>query len=756
MKISKAKNGDAIEPSEALYALYNLSIDLKHNQKDNEFCRGENNEIIYFVDTNVVNYFVEPAGAKWHGDFGSLVNEHDVRAIVMMLCMEYVFSEDLLGNRRKSIYVTPWHRKEVASRFLRIHGECMRQMACDMESSSQAEEKQVADVRKVLQAISNMPKRGLEKDQFKELAALVANDGKIEPIEQMQRIFDEDLLRRPDPDLDFPRDDDEIAEGWNNYFTWHLLRIRRGKNESCESDARTISSLQWLADYALKENQRLVFITGDHRLAKIYREWFYSAEREEERQPKNDIVRFISQYLPQINLRNSNNVMSRANSEAIVGLFDRIQAHIELPLIPNIMRSLDKERYQFSKSVFERAVGHEIRSILKILADAERESIYFFDSYLKQRLPRRVPADLQSQYANLSDINLAFKIKESLQEKFRKSISRMTPEVIRQLPELKFEHWYRVPKTLRFPISGRNLFEVIKDFVAKPGSQIDFSKNFALHETYAVCAGLAIAAHQDVKSRRHAIWYAELCLRSCSLATDGLERLRMEANFLCALISRFLVGAKSGLVSASKHYSAAKAFLGAIDISALEKDDVVRVKAEYGALKMFMAAQYFMLSESEKRLQPDEEAADPLAVAKELLEEAEQLLTECRIMNKRLYQGHDDKNAEVLRHYSHNLAGIAVLRALGMTQRSVGLMDEELVGSVEAILRDQEDGTSLPPFLQAELQFFLFLAGRDDAIDRDRFLMACDSVETQALEVDRWQTKKMKAFISERMLASEY
>lgn len=146
------------------------------------------------------------------------------------------------------------------------------------------------------------------------------------------------------------------------------------------------------------------------------------------------------------------------------------------------------------------------------------------------------------------------------------------------------------------------------------------------------------------------------------------EELVRESNFLCALVTRFMLGDATDIKAAEGHFGAAIKFLDdALSASADCQADTIRIDAEHAATLLFMAAHDIATGRID---------SGPIRI-----DEAEERLQHCRALMGGLYRGEDEPSQEIKRHYSHNLAAVHVLRSLSDPEYRVP-DDEELVASV--------------------------------------------------------------------------
>lgn len=743
-----------------LKRLYDLQQDLDKNKADNDFCR-QGGKILYFVDANVVVGFVTPGAdaQSMSRDFGSFLRGRpgsagppkasvsgkdrppDIRSILMMLTTEYVFGEELVGKGGDRLYVTPWHRDEIASNLVRIHATCMKHLiseggraACVEKQAKRIstilrKESEIAQRRMVPAAssegkrtIGELIKKSIDQSDFLQLALEVANDMLSEPLDQIDRLLKEKLIHDDAATWGLTRK--RILAGHQPWIGIAEYQDVEKTEIINDDDARSISFMQWLADHCMVENERLVFITQDVGLARWYDKWFNSDSRPGEYKPSHYIVRMLSQYLPQLNIKNARNTSSEIDSEESGKLFEEIRNNVEVILAADTLSSAREHGTRASRRDL-------VVDAMTKLAEIERESIYLFEHYLG----KRVADDIRERLKSLSDTELAIEIKNHLFEKMEMQTRGSIYYFADRVSEVRAGDWSRVPGTLRFPLTtGKTLSGFIDDAIERGRIDPDLVNGLELHSVFAICSGIFLATNDRFRTRQHAIRYAELCLAECRSARnkDSSELLR-ESNFLCALVTRFMLGDASDINAAESHFAAAIGYLEDARSASVDRlADTIRIYAEHAATLLFMAAHDI--------------ATDRFDSGSRRVDEAEERLKNCRALMGGLYRGEDGVFPEIKRHYTHNLAAVHVLRSLSDPEYVVP-DDEELVASVEKILEKCGDESKPSFYLLAELSFFLTLSGHSDSGRVKELFREFRESSAPVLRVDKWQFEVMCRYL---------
>src|ERR1700733_11112197 len=339
-------------------------------------------EIIYVIDTNVVQAFIEPK--RWRESsrlFHDLLwsptpneRQHDytnlshvVTAQATLLATEFVFSDEL-GAANKQLYMSIAHYKELESQIDRMQSK-LRTMAkqlshaqtlamaeeldrlAELRSAPRREvERSIRDDRYFLvygkQNVQDLNEKAFERvrDAYivTSICRVLSTDELMEPVEQLARLMTEKLWSHLHP-LDWkfkPASKDEEARLESEQSFWlerlnieqnlRLDRLRakgepvddkkdQDRRDSFLADADTLGYITWAIKDRLKANQRVVFITADGVTINMYRRWYaLFGER------SSFIVRPLALYGPQYNLRSSGASLARR-----VEVFERTRHALE-------------------------------------------------------------------------------------------------------------------------------------------------------------------------------------------------------------------------------------------------------------------------------------------------------------------------------------------------------------------------------------------------------------------------------------------
>lgn len=597
--------------------------------------------------------------------------------------------------------------------------------------------------------LSRLISEGLEEEDFLVLADELSRDNTIEPLEQIYRatqghldaIMNVRLIMSDSKTWELcGLRKTESRKPWEGIIDYHDRSSKSRSNEF--ADSMSLSMMQWIADNSLIENQKLAFITADRGVSEWYDEWFHRGKESHEYAPTNYIVRNFSQYLPQINLRNSKNTVSDNEFDKSGNTFEKIRQVVELIIAPDMMKKLNKKTKIFTfddfsnyekESINKESLPDEIESILSDLAQTEKRSLYFFDDYLK----KRIPSSLLKNVSTLNSKERAIAIRNYLIKRMDQHKKSSIDYCISGISTIDISRWSRVPRTLHFPIRSNNdyLCQFIDESIREKKIDVDAVKELPSYKIFAICSGLFHAKHHEQHALQHANRYAQLCLSDCESApAEERDILVAEASFLCAQINRFLIGHCSRIKPAEEYYEAAVRFLERIARDQISNEiDAARYDSELGAVHLFMAAQYYIACDNEK--------------GNELISEAEKILSKC--VKNGLYAGGSGKISEVQRHYSHNLAAIQVIRSFNISYYDSTFHVDGLRESVMAILENTTEKEKPSPFLHAELYFFLSLDD-DSYIDKAKeYIDKYYSENDPGLIVDNWQIFKMRKKLSE-------
>lgn len=378
-----AKNPHQAAVREQILNFLSLSSDIARNQYDAEFSSG-GGQIIYCFDQTIFNLFFDTVQWRhavssfyrrtWEmpGDSGREVREQwsRIQSQSALIASEYLLSEDLAGAKNRNIYLTPWHRHELALRLEEISEE--------IDKGSIDKDKITSEIRKKLEFLTlirsfrdgsdTTPFRSdplLEGDLVKlrsdisdgvalqryeitrRAAAMLVGCEASERLDQVYRLISKPLRPRlkslhhlfqpSDAELDMLTSD---AKKWHLRILHEFKRSGRGRRSARTiggmwNDARSIAFVRW-ASAKVRRDQRLILVTSDDTLFDAYRRWWCDEGASEAGEVEPFVLRRSFQYTPIFNFRDSYNDLSRLEGmETQLGkLFTQISEAIHLTLLP--------------------------------------------------------------------------------------------------------------------------------------------------------------------------------------------------------------------------------------------------------------------------------------------------------------------------------------------------------------------------------------------------------------------------------------
>jgi hypothetical protein len=370
---------------ELLGKIIDISLDLALNRSDSEFATS-GGEIFYVFDQNIFEVFIQPSKRA------NIVNSFHSQSLnpgrrraeaildqqVALITSEFLFSGQLAGHRRQTLYMTKEHRDELLRR--------IRALADDLEDEvGSNSDTAIKELTAKLQALAQLDANGgksvdslldddrlLKKDaqSLRALGAdaatlrrfelarfaskLLAQSTYTEPLEQLQRLLTPPIFPRLRTlYLDFTPTKFEYDEIQADSRRWQKLlseerewdkerRARVGSFEEARSDTRirndalSLAFVRWAARKKLSANQRLVMVTGDKLLFNAYRRWYSSSKPNSPEYLEPFVLRRPSQYLPEINIGDSTNDISEGFDQHLKSkeIFARLLSVIEIALLP--------------------------------------------------------------------------------------------------------------------------------------------------------------------------------------------------------------------------------------------------------------------------------------------------------------------------------------------------------------------------------------------------------------------------------------
>jgi hypothetical protein len=346
-------------------------------------------EIFYVFDTNVFQALLQPS--KWsacsrvfHDRIWPATRSEEIRgfkslieaiaAQTTMLATEFVFSESMDGAS-KQIFISETHHHELIEQIEHFEKELRSssKVAADLVIDTNRKIKELVALRdmdpKVAMAklaadphfYSNFSK-GLRLPELKlsqfarirddyilsSIGKLVALDTYMEPVDQLGRLFSDEIWSRVrfiEDEFPVPSEQDR-QHLEDDERVWHQrlkeeddLRqdvFRQTKDgtrddqdkprsdDSLRADSKTIAYLTWLSRKRVRPHQRIAFVTGDGLILDMYRRWFGRGG-----EAASFLVRPLAIYGPQYNLRDTGAML---NDHAEV--FERTRQALEASTYP--------------------------------------------------------------------------------------------------------------------------------------------------------------------------------------------------------------------------------------------------------------------------------------------------------------------------------------------------------------------------------------------------------------------------------------
>jgi hypothetical protein len=191
-------------------------------------------------------------------------------------------------------------------------------------------------------------------------STLLATSTYSEPLEQLQRLLTKPLFTRIRTlHLDFTPTHEDLAHIRREGRAWlqrlkdereddKKKRARAGNREperpdlNLKNDAESLAFIQWAASQVYS-NQRMVFVTGDRLLVNAYRRWYAGMTPSCSMYYQPFLLRRASQYLPVLNIGDSDNDISKGIKGHVQKgeIFTQLFCLIEIALLPlNLLQYL--------------------------------------------------------------------------------------------------------------------------------------------------------------------------------------------------------------------------------------------------------------------------------------------------------------------------------------------------------------------------------------------------------------------------------
>ncbi len=375
--------------------LLDLNIDIEQNRDDAEFGLS-GREFVYVFDENIFELFFEPN--RWGYVVSSFYAKEwaspeqrsssvwrSFEAQSALIASEYLLSEELPGARRQLLYLTPWHRRELAARVVSLTTDISDNARANIDKVV----KEINQKKQLLRAFDQGPSATTPlphldqflKEDLAELRAVTKEETPLrrfqlarlaakalatsvfsEPLDQLRRVVASPLVDRLRTlNQDFSPRSDEVDEIQIDARMWYyrlkqeiasskFATSRDRTDRAIWSDAQSMALVRWAATKRARDDQRVVLITGDIPLYNCYRRWYQELNPESKEYYEPFFLRRAAQYAPIFNLSGSRNDMSTPSAlkQEARKLFEIITGAVEVALLPfNLsrlrMRSTDHD-----------------------------------------------------------------------------------------------------------------------------------------------------------------------------------------------------------------------------------------------------------------------------------------------------------------------------------------------------------------------------------------------------------------------------
>jgi hypothetical protein len=620
--------------------ILDLSLDIGRNRLDGDFV-AEGGELFYVFDENLFEVFFQPSPNAHIVNSLHSANLHPTRKPrersidqqIALITSEYLLAENLPGAKRNLIYMTRGHRQELRRRIGAINDkleelfgeepdvaineleEKIKALA-GVTSKNEAIRFSVNDDPELTADMTTLADRGAKRDSLRRLqltrigAKLLAASEVSEPLDQLKRALIAPIHNRIRTlHLDFTptrrelqlieadtglwlerlKDENDLEDQRRRELEGKSASSRRRAEGKLWTDAQSLALVRWAARKAYS-NQRLVMITGDRITFNAYRRWYADLKPGSPSYYESFILRRASHYLPVLNLRDTDNDISRSPNDPLDtrSIFTRLQGNVEIALLPfNIsqhrlpdgnvkemeasrrrhylalqlyyLTSLEKapELASIANTIkpgwYQRTRDH-VLSVLAELRNVERLSIGSFLPYISRRFSdehRQLAKEIAQKGGEEAGkilkghlTNILYEIREKSADAWLPALAEEFIDDLEPPPVGR----RRVPLTIWYPIGDdKDITDLIERWLSKPAGvnwrEIFHSNRNHPQAPFVIAATLALFSDEWSDADRFAEIGAKDFLANGAGARPGHELiLGYELKFLSALTKRFRLG----------------------------------------------------------------------------------------------------------------------------------------------------------------------------------------------------------------------
>ncbi len=293
------------------YLSANLALHraLQDASQDHRAVREDNEQFFYFVDSNVVEWHLNPARDLRLVAALPMASTKDVVSAIefasSVVASEYIFSKQLIGSENLPCFITPYHGQELVDGLKRHVADAEKS-----ETTSAAQRK--ALTRRLSEALSAFRTRpDAERlsclfQAFAETLHKTYGSTAYHRV-RMLRLLKEEQVVWADPFGDFGLDKKELRKERVKFWEEQLLKIGKSPaaSDNIERDARSLCLLERLNENALTRHRPLKFvlISTDSAMHAAVDAW----RRQEGLVPVRqfNFIRHPRQYTPLVTLNSS-------------------------------------------------------------------------------------------------------------------------------------------------------------------------------------------------------------------------------------------------------------------------------------------------------------------------------------------------------------------------------------------------------------------------------------------------------------------
>ncbi len=313
----------------AVYLAANLAMRkaIKQNERDFDAAVSNNFTLVYFADSNVVQWYLRPVEDQDLTLFTGRNQDRALEVLSGLVTADWIFSGGLPGARGEPLLLTPSHAEELNRS---MHDNYRKLSESRVPPDSTRIGQFTGDFREKIAAFSaaKKPSEAQFNGLFTSFSDLVQNEQRAELAfyaGRVRRLLENDLVRQVAYYGDFGiKDAESILARDSEKWREHLLEAGKDpKNDrNLEHDVKSLSLLSYLNEDALSEGRKIryLLISSDYSVHSAVDAW--RSKTGFNGIPQFDFMRHPRQFTPILNF---NSMRGSAVDAQGLGFFDNIK-----------------------------------------------------------------------------------------------------------------------------------------------------------------------------------------------------------------------------------------------------------------------------------------------------------------------------------------------------------------------------------------------------------------------------------------------